>query len=181
MASKVASPEYKRNKLKTLIHYVAYRFINDPHKLDAVKLNKALWFSDVAAYIELGVPITGDRYIRKPMGPVSSSLRPVLEELENEDAVAVRRIGQHDEYLALTKPDVSVFTQDEIVLIEDAIDMVDKHTTKSISEKSHNIVWRLAEPDEEIPYHAIHAARLRRIESTDVEWAHKELAAISAA
>lgn len=168
-----------RSKLKQLIHYVAYRCADNPAALGAVKLNKVLWYSDQAAYLEKGSPITGEKYIKKQRGPVSSGLMPLVEQLEKDGALAVRKLdNQHTQFLALTTPDVSMFKPDEIRIIEDAIQVVcHQNTARSISERSHDVVWKLAELDEEIPYHAIHAGRLHEIESDDVEWAREELKA----
>ncbi len=168
-----------RQKLKQLIHYVAYRCAHNPAALGAVKLNKVLWFADQGAYLSTGVPITGERYIKKQMGPVSSTLMPIVDELEQEGALAVRKLdNQHTQYLALSTPDVSMFKSDELRIVEDAIQMVcHEHTAQSISRRSHDMIWKLAELDEEIPYHAIHAGRLDEIESDDVEWAREQLTA----
>ena len=116
---------FNREKLKRLIHYVAYRCIERPQKLGAVKLNKVLWYSDLEAYVSSGTPITGDKYIKKPRGPVSSSLMPVVAELEDERKMAVRHLDEDGriDYLALTKPDVSIFTSEEIRIVEDAIEL----------------------------------------------------------
>jgi len=170
------------SKLKALIHYVAYRCIDEPGKLDSVKLNKALWFSDIGAYLAFGEPITGETYLKKPMGPVSSNLMWIVDELEESGALAIRTTGPHREFLALTAPDMKAFNGEEMRLIEDAIEtVVHKHTSRSISEKSHDIVWKLAALDEEIPYYAVHAGRLREIEKADVDWAMKELAELGVA
>jgi hypothetical protein len=168
-----------RNKLKQLIHYVAYRSADNPAALGAVKLNKVLWYSDQIAYLSTGTPITGEKYIKKQRGPVSSNLMPLVTELEQEDKLAVRNLdNQGTQFLALTTPDVSMFKSEEIRIIEDAIQIVcHQHTARSISEQSHDIVWKLAELDEEIPYHAILAGRLHEIESDDVEWAREQLKA----
>lgn len=168
----------EHTKLKQLVHYVAYRFIHEPQRLDPVKLNKVAWFADRAAYIERGTTITGAKYIKKPLGPVVSSLLAVVDELQADEALRVRKLGEHDEFLALTKPDMSVFSPEEMVFIADAIAMVDKHTSHAISEKSHDLPWKLAEFDAEIPLYSIHATRLRPPTSKDVEWARQQLASV---
>lgn len=174
-----------REKLKTLIHYVAYRCAMEPSVLGAVKLNKVLWYSDLTAYLTWGMPITGEKYIKKALGPVASSLMPLVEELETEKALAIRRLpalGDKVEYLALTKPEVSKLTAEEIAVIEDQIQTVcHKHSAKSISTKSHDVIWRLAELDEEIPYFAMLTSRLHEITADDMMWAREQLAANAAA
>jgi hypothetical protein len=167
------------DKLKRLIHYAAYRCIDRPHVLDAVKMNKVLWYSDQAVYLATGTPLTGEKYIKKPMGPVSSNLRWIVEELEDQKAIAMRQLSDDEpvHYLALTRPDMSTFSGEEMRMVEDAIDLVCvKNTSRSISQKSHDIVWKLANLNDEIPYYAIHGGRLEEIDAEDVEWAMKELA-----
>src|SRR5262245_20535953 len=120
MASTIA---YKRDKLKRLIHYIAYRCMDRPHVLDSVKMNKALYYADQAAYLTTGVPITGSRYIKKPLGPVSSDLMPVVEELEAEKDVAIAKLVEddgHNRFLALTTPDMALFSGEEMRMIEEA-------------------------------------------------------------
>jgi hypothetical protein len=172
---------YHEKKLKTLLHYTAYRCAQSGlDGIDGVKLNKVAWFSDLERYVTKGAPLTGGKYLKKPKGPVASQFMPLIDELQAEGAMAIRELeGRTTEYLALTTPDVSVFSADELRVIEDAFDMVvHKHTSKSISEKSHDVVWKLADLDGEIPYYAIHAGRLRPAEKADLEWARGELAAL---
>lgn len=129
----------ERSKIKTLVHYVAYRCADRPSVLSAVKLNKVLWYADLTAYLQWGAPITRATYIKKDRGPVVSELMPVVQQLENEKNLAIRRMptlgGYKDkvEYLALTRPDVNnILTAEEITLIEDVIQNVcHKHTGRS--------------------------------------------------
>jgi hypothetical protein len=168
----MADMNFNRAKLKSLIHYAAYRLVDRPLVLDAVKMNKVLWYSDQAAYLATGTPLTGDKYIKKPMGPVSSSLMAIVDELEAEKRLARRQFTEDEpiHYLALTAPDMSAFSGEEMRMIEDAIDLVcNKHTSRSISQKSHDIVWKLADLDDEIPYEALWASRLDPVTKQDVE------------
>ena len=41
----------------------------------------------------------------------------------------------------------------------------------SISDKTHDIIWKLAEIGEEIPYEAMWASRLDAVTTDDVRWA----------
>ena len=61
-------------KFKKLVHYVCSQCSGDVSKLGAVKLNKALWLSDLVAYYQLGQPITSARYVKRQFGPVPSQL-----------------------------------------------------------------------------------------------------------
>jgi hypothetical protein len=91
----------------------------------------------------------------------------------------VRRLSPDDpiHYLALTQPDMSAFSGEEMRMIGDAIDLVcHKHTSRSISQKTHDIIWKLAEIDEEIPYEALWATRFDPITNEDLARAKKALA-----
>ena len=170
-----------RNKLKALVHYVCWKCDN-PAILGAIKLNKVLWVSDVWAYIGRGAPITGERYVKRQFGPVPASIVGIVAELEAEKQIVVRQREAYGkpktDYIAMTKPDLSAFTAEEISLINDAIHYVcHKHTAMQISRKTHDAIWELAEIGEEIPYEAMLASHLGEVTSEDVQWARNLVSA----
>jgi hypothetical protein len=120
--------------------------------LGAVKLNKVLWRTDFRAYLELGEPVTGATYVKRQYGPVPSVILPVLRELADEGKLSIRDVDYFEkpkkEFFALTRPDLSAFTADEMSLIDEAIEYVtEKHTARSISEESHDRIWELVISD----------------------------------
>jgi len=166
-------------KLTALVHYVCYK-CHDPSILGAVKLNKILWYADVINYVNTGKPITGETYIKRQFGPVPKHIRKVVEKLENRNDIVVREVEFHDypkrEFIAMTKPDISVFKPEEISTIDHAIDAVcHRHTATSISMKSHDRIWELAEIGEEIPIHSVLASKLGEITEADMKWARSVL------
>ncbi len=166
-----------RSKLKTLVHYISWK-CEDPGVLGAIKLNKVLWVSDLRAYVRSGTPLTGERYVKRQYGPVSHSIVGIVDELENEGKIVVRRRQVYGyekvDYIALEEPDISGFTSAEISLVDEAIDFVcHKHTARQISEKSHDVIWHLAELGEEIPYHSMLASVLDEVTPEDVQWARE--------
>jgi hypothetical protein len=170
-----------RDKLKALVHYICWK-CSDPAVLGAIKLNKALWVSDLWAYVQWGMPITGEHYVKRHHGPASMSVVGLLGELEASRDLVIRRRESFPndkvDYIALKKPDISRFTADEISLIDDAIRYVCyEHTTEQISEKTHDAIWQLAEIGEEIPYEAMLASGLGEVTPEDVEWAKAAVAA----
>jgi hypothetical protein len=167
-----------RNKLKTLVHYIASR-VEDPSMLGSIKLNKVLWVSDLWAYVDWGVPITGERYVKQQFGPVAITMPALLDELQAEKKLVVRRTEVHGnpkvDYIALSRPEniSQEFSADEISLVDEAIEFVClHHTAMEISDRSHDIIWELAEIGEEIPYVAMLASRLDAVTKDDVRWAH---------
>jgi|SRR5580658_618473 Protein of unknown function (DUF4065) len=166
-------------KFKSLVHYICWRCA-DPTKLGAVKLNKVLWRADFRAYLELGEAVTGDRYVKRQYGPVPASILGALRELEVEGKLSIREVEYYDnpkkEFFALNRPDLSLFTPDEISLIDEAIEYVtEKHTARSISEESHDRIWELARIGEEIPYYTVFS-KPAEITVDDIEWAKTKIA-----
>lgn len=162
-----------REKTKSLVHYVISQCPN-PDVLGSIKLNKVLWVSDLWAYVERGEPITGEHYIKRQHGPVVASMVGILGELEAEARIVQRQIprGAKVDYFALTEPDLSMFTATEISLVDGAIRFVClENTSSEISERTHDIIWKLAEIGEEIPLHAMLASELGEVTPEDVEWA----------
>src|SRR5690348_1753468 len=81
-------PDFKQEKFRELIVYVADRCADDPYFGDT-KLNKILHFSDFVAYTDLGHSITGARYQKLEFGPAPTNLLPIRRDLEEEGAVRV--------------------------------------------------------------------------------------------
>ncbi len=153
---------FNREKFKSLVHYICWKRNADPSKLGAVKLNKILWLSDFRSYYETGSPISGARYVKRQFGPVPSSILPVLAELESEGEMSVTPAPLHSyiqtQYRVNQKPAVDQLTPAELALTNEIIDLVcDGYTAKSISDFSHDHIWKTASDGEEIPYFTIFA------------------------
>lgn len=166
-----------REKMKRLTHYVIARSEN-PSVLGSVKLNKILWFSDVAAYLNWGQTLTGDRYVKRQFGPVPRNILSVLGELQDEGKVLVRKITYYGrektDYLALEAPETlsDLFTADEISLVDKHIASIcGRHSARSISHLSHNDIWRLATIGEEMPMNAMFGSYVGEVTPEDMVWA----------
>jgi len=170
---------FDRQKFKSLVHYVCWRCSDDPTKLGSVKLNKSLWLSDLGAYYDLGQPITGARYIKRQYGPVPAPILPILAELENDGALTVRdttHFGrQKREYFVHRAASSDFLSSAEREIVEDMIAFVCKeHTASSISEASHDHIWKAAADGEEIPHFTVFA-RPGILTEDEREWARNEL------
>lgn len=168
--------------LKELTHYICWKAGDDPSKLGATKLNKALWFSDSFAYRMSGRSITNSTYIKRQYGPVPKRILPVLNDLHREGKVLIRESPYYSyvkrDYIALTSATPSVFSEQELWIIDHVIDWVcQEHTASSISEFSHDNIWEAAEEGEEIPMYAALGAFDGEITEEDKEWASRIIAA----
>ena len=72
--------EFDAEKFTELLVYVAERSTDDP-TFSPIKLNKILYFADVAAYRELGQPITGATYRKFDEGPAPDEMVDIRDEL----------------------------------------------------------------------------------------------------
>lgn len=170
---------FDQDRLKTLVHYICYQ-CHDPSVLGAIKLNKILWYSEVIAFGRSGDSLTGETYVKQQFGPVPRHVLGIIEDLKAEGALVTREVEFYGKlkkkYIALKKPDITMFTADEISLVDSVIDVVcHKHTASSISMASHDAIWKLAEIGEEIPLYAALASELGEITEHDVKWAKRVL------
>ena len=168
--------EFNKEKFKNLVLYVCNKC--EPKELGSTKLNKVLWYSDMLSYVYLKEPVTGETYVKRQFGPVPKHILPILNELELSGQIVTREIEYHGydkrEYIALKKPDLSLFTGEDISLVDAMIEVICKeHTAKTISRASHDSIWELAEIGEEIPYYAVLASEIGEIDEDDIQWAMK--------
>jgi hypothetical protein len=143
--------------------------------LGAVKLNKILWLADLSAFYERGEAITDSRYIKREFGPVPARIVPALNELERDGVLTVRQanhFGKHKKEYDVHVPSTGDFLHpEERKIVDRLIDHVcDEHTAASVSEASHNHIWKAAEEGEELPLFTVFA-KPGRITESEREWA----------
>ena len=149
------------SKLKRLIHYVAWK-AGKRDWFGATKLYKVLWFADGRYFVLKKKPITGAVYIREKYGPVPRDAMIARSELQKEHAIKVTKEDKLTRIVALSKPDVSMFSPEELRVVDYWIEHIDKeHTAGSISEESHDYAWEIAKMGEELPLFAVLANRIR--------------------
>jgi hypothetical protein len=167
------------DKFKKLVHYVCWRCADDPKKLGAVQLNKILWLSDLQAYYSLGMPITKARYVKRQFGPVPSSIVPILRELQQEHILTVRDVQffgrPKKEFIVHRNASADFLQPDEQEIVDEMIRFVtEQHTAKSISDASHDHIWKAAQDGELLPHFTVFA-RPAKITTEDREWARSKL------
>jgi antitoxin SocA-like protein len=165
-------------KLKRLIHYVAWK-AGKRDWFGATKLYKVLWFADARQFVLTKKPITDAVYIREKYGPVPKDAMIARRELERERAIKVSKEGTLTRIVALSEPDVSIFSADEIKSVDYWIEHIDKeHTAKSISDQSHDYAWDIAKMGEELPLVAVLANRIREPDERELERLRKRARAL---
>jgi hypothetical protein len=179
---KITPISVEDKKFRDLVHYVC---AHGGTSLGATKLNKILWLLDTASYIEKGSPITASKYVRRDKGPVPKQILQTLSSLEAEGRIAISRsqVGPYKkrDFLSLVEPDTTRITKDEMETAQFFINYVcEHHTTASISEFTHDIVWESAQDGEEIPLEATLASEAAEITQKHIDWADSIISKLSA-
>ncbi|GAH37588.1 unnamed protein product, partial [marine sediment metagenome] len=131
---------YDLEKLENMILYLVKR-------LDGVletKLNKLLWYCDFLHFKETSVSITGAQYIRLPYGPVPDNYERIIgimqPELLHMDEVPFNTkdgVALGKQFTTLIEPDESMFSEQEIKVVNFVTDTFREDTSTGIMEKSH--------------------------------------------
>ena len=133
--------EYDLEKLKNMILYL----VNCLGSVLETKLNKLLWYCDFLYFKETSVSITGAQYVRLPYGPVPNNYERIIgimqPELLNMDEIPFNTkegIVLGKQFTALVEPDESIFSEQEIKVMNFIADTFRNDTSTSIKKKSHH-------------------------------------------
>jgi Protein of unknown function (DUF4065) len=154
--------KFKQNtqKFKELVLYVSEKCAADPN-FGATKLNKILFLADFWFYGQYGKPITGVEYMRLPKGPAPRPLFPIRQEMIDDGELAIQvtaltpRISRQRP-VNLRSADLSVFTAEEIALVDQVITACGEANATRISDYTHDWHgWIAASDQETIPYETV--------------------------
>ncbi len=145
-------------KYGELVLYVA-QACKDHQLFGTIKLNKILFFSDVAAYHRFGKTLTGTHYTKEIFGPVPEGIDEVVSQLEASrrvtpverpmpDGTMQHRITP----LPGARVDMTLLPAAERVLVDEVIDWMRPMSANDVSDLSHqSLGWELAYQGERIP------------------------------
>ena len=140
-----------------LMLYVAKKSQFDPN-FGGTKLNQILFYADFVSYGRSGKTITGAEYIKQEFGPTPKRLLPVRKQLETRKEAAVQPVDslgrEQQRLVALRDPDLSLFSGEEIALVDQVIEYLRGKSAKEVSELAHNRAWRVAKMGGSIRYEA---------------------------
>lgn len=176
--------QFDRNKLSELVLRVLQ--LCEPSEVGTVKLHKVAYFSDMFAYLEIGYPITGSKYVKRPFGPTCEQLWSTIAKLESTGKIEVRKV-QHfgyekRDFLPRAAHDTTVFSGAEAAIIDQVIDFVCRdNTAQSISEISHQAPWELAEFGDEIAIESASLLLPMEFSKESLDWANDLGASVEAA
>ena len=147
-------------KLRELILYISQKCATDP-TFGATKLNKILFFADFLAYANLGKAITNFDYQKLPQGPAPRRLVPVREQMIADGELVIQQVrlltgNVQKRTVNLRPPDLTIFSGDEIALVDEVIEALEGAKAEAVSELTHRMLgWKLVDEGESIPYNTI--------------------------
>ncbi|MGA3045549.1 MAG: Panacea domain-containing protein [Terracidiphilus sp.] len=144
----------KEKRLTELILYVS-RKLSDDQYFGQVKLNKVVFFSDFTAFGKLGDTITGVEYQHLAEGPAARPMYPIQERMRQAKILEIETrpvFGRkQDRPVPLREPDLSIFGEDQIAIVDYWIERLRPLTGKQASDLSHDTFgWKTTRMGETI-------------------------------
>ncbi|TSC90743.1 MAG: helix-turN-helix domain protein [Candidatus Berkelbacteria bacterium Licking1014_96] len=124
------------------------------------KLAKLLYFADFDYFEKFQKPITGDIYKAYPKGPVPVALNEIITAMSKKGNLKIDTVQEWGEEYAPTevykcsiKADISVFTKNEIKMLNRIAHLYGRFNGEKLAILSHaEAPYTAAEPYKEIPY-----------------------------
>ena len=147
-------------KYKNVILYFANKIRNGT--LGKLKLMKLLYYLDFDFFEKYGHSVTGDEYLRFEHGPVPRMGEKFLKEMSGKEIKIVNRkmpVGYNDQQHIdpLAEFDPSLFSKEEILMLEEVAGKWEKFTGTEMKSASHGEApWIAAKPNEIIDYNLVY-------------------------
>ena len=145
------------DKLIEAVLYLSERSEDDPY-FGMTKLVKLLYYSDCAAYILRGKPITGTTYMHFPHGPYPENWYQARAKMERSgDADVLREsagAGYHRYRLLTNRPaNRELLDPADLELMDEQLQRFAAFSAAAIEDYSHReIAWRATEDGEPMDY-----------------------------
>lgn len=129
------------DKVREMILYIAGKSQDDP-KFGLVKLHKLLYYSDFAAYRQLGASISGVQYVNNTNGPMAKDLDRTIRGLEYNRALDVEEESRGQSRQArivrpLRPANMSAFEDAEVAIMDEVVRKYRRYNGTQISDLVH--------------------------------------------
>jgi hypothetical protein len=174
-SSNFIAPE-KEQVTKSLVLYICFR-LKEQKTFGSTVLNKVLYFIDNVWYKRHKQSISGFSYIRQGKGPTPKP-NQFLAIRDSLIAQKLLTIEERDSFgftmkvpKAAKKPDLGVFTKEQIKFIDDMIDVFKDVNAVIASDMTHNLpAWQIARPMEDLPFSTFLLCQAD-LTQKDIDWA----------
>jgi len=157
----VSNTDSIQERMRQLVLYISDKCRGDAG-FGKVKLNKILYFSDFLSFERTGSPITGSAYEKQDRGPMAVALREVTPGMIDRREFAYQEVKYYgypqQRPVNLQGADLSMFTSEDIAIVDQVIQSLWELNGRDVSEKSHGIAWRAAAQGGRIPYEAAYVS-----------------------
>ena len=144
-------------KIKNMILF----FVNKIGKTTGIKLQKGMLLADRICWALYKRSISGLEYVKAQYGPVMEDAgNNILEEM---DKSIITVLPQENAYIegndykvkvriTNAMPNMAIFSNEEIALLERACKIIREHTDKELVEMTHDKAWKNAKLGEVLSY-----------------------------
>ena len=153
--------KFDKNKLRNLLLYILARCGGKPNVGETV-IYKLLYFIDFDSFELRSEPVTGMNYVRLQFGPVPQAKQyvAVIDDMfERKELDIIPQVYggmAQKKYVALVDPDMSVFTAEELRLMDGVVDRLsDLNASQIKNYVHHDVPWLETEPEEVIDYRLV--------------------------
>lgn len=101
------------------------------------KLNKLMFYADFIAFKISGISITGLEYVKLPYGPVPDNYDHYIANLLSDKKIYKKEEQSGEKLIACNKPDLSIFSEDEIQILIHIKNHFIRLNARQISDVSH--------------------------------------------
>ena len=149
-------PHINEKKYKNAILFFAKKTQNGT--LGKLKIKKLLYYLDFDFFEKYGKSVTGDEYLRFEHGPVPRMAEKILKQMDGKEIKITRRkikegLNDQQHIEALKDFDLSVFSKEELVMLDDIAGKWEKFTGTEMKMATHGEApWISTEPDGVIDY-----------------------------
>jgi uncharacterized phage-associated protein len=147
----------EKKKYYNVVLYFADKIRND--SLGKVKLMKLLYYLDFDFFEKYGKSVTGDQYVRMPLGPVPEKGDEVIAEMREAGMIRICHqkmpdlLNDKQLIVPLEKPDISSFSPEEVQMLDEISTKWERFSGREMKDASHGEApWIATKPNCAIDY-----------------------------
>ncbi len=147
---------FDKEKFKQVLHYIVSR-VGSLDNVGKTVLFKMLYFSDFDHYELYEKSITGETYVKLPLGPAPKNFNHAITELKKENKIKEVhiKIGRMKQikFLSLSTSKIDKLNAEEIKVIDNVLLKLSGMSARQVSSYSHeDMPWKATGNQEDIDY-----------------------------
>lgn len=155
----VKKSSFDKEKFKQVLHCIISK-VAGLDNVGKTVLYKILYFSDFDYYELNEESITGEKYVKLPLGPAPSNFNVVVKELIKEKKIKEVKTKYRGmvqtKFISLCEPKLTRLTAEEMKIINSIIQRLSNMTARQVSAYSHgDLPWKATEKGKEIDYELV--------------------------